>query len=223
MTRAELKSAAKEQIKGNIGRYFLCSLVVMIGYLLIVNLPMQSIVNKMTRDIILGREVSFFPLVCIFIIAFLVASPIELTFVKFELGMTKNEKVKVAGLVEGYKRTGACIALALLTQIFVMLWSLLLIIPGVIKSLSYSMAFFVLAENPEMSGMEALNESKTIMKGHKWELFVLSLSFILWILLGVVTFGLAFIYVLPYMRVTMANFYNSIKPSYNDNFVGEEL
>ena len=164
-----------------------------------------------------------FPLVCIFIIAFLVSAPIELTFVKFELGMTKNEKVKVAGLVEGYKRTGACIALALLTQIFVMLWSLLLIIPGVIKSLSYSMAFFVLAENPEMSGMEALNESKTIMKGHKWELFVLSLSFILWILLGVVTFGLAFIYVLPYMRVTMANFYNSIKPSYNDNFVGEEL
>ena len=62
MTRAELKSAAKEQIKGNIGKYFLCSLIVMVGYFLLVNLPMQSIAKKMARDILLGRDVSFYHL-----------------------------------------------------------------------------------------------------------------------------------------------------------------
>lgn len=223
MTRAELKSAAKEQIKGNIGKYFLCSLIVMIGYFLLVNLPIQAVTKKMTRDILLGRSVSFLPFIFIIIFGFIIAAPIQLSFVKLELGMTKNENIKVSGLIEGYKRTGACIALTLLIQIFVMLWSLLLLIPGIIKSLSYSMAFYVLADNPQMSAMEALNESKEIMKGHKWEFFVLNLSFILWILLGAITFGLAFIYVMPYMRATTANFYNSIKVKTTDNFIENEF
>lgn len=223
MTRAELKSAAKEQIKGNIGKYFLCYLIVMIGYFLLVNLPIQAVTKKMTRDILLGRSVSFLPFIFIIIFGFIIASPIQLSFVKLELGMTKNENIKVSGLIEGYKRTGACIALTLLIQIFVMLWSLLLLIPGIIKSLSYSMAFYVLADNPQMSAMEALNESKEIMKGHKWEFFVLNLSFILWILLGAITFGLAFIYVMPYMRATTANFYNSIKVKTTDNFIENEF
>lgn len=223
MTRAELKSAAKEQIKGNIGKYFLCSLIVMIGYFLLVNLPIQAVTKKMTRDILLGRSVSFLPFIFIIIFGFIIAAPIQLSFVKLELGMTKNENIKVSGLIEGYKRTGACIALTLLIQIFVMLWSLLLLIPGIIKSLSYSMAFYVLADNPQMSAMEALNESKEIMKGHKWEFFVLNLSFILWILLGAITFGLGFIYVMPYMRATTANFYNSIKVKTTDNFIENEF
>lgn len=223
MTRAELKSAAKEQIKGNIGKYFLCYLIVMIGYFLLVNLPIQAVTKKMTRDILLGRSVSFLPFIFIIIFGFIIAAPIQLSFVKLELGMTKNENIKVSGLIEGYKRTGACIALTLLIQIFVMLWSLLLLIPGIIKSLSYSMAFYVLADNPQMSAMEALNESKEIMKGHKWEFFVLNLSFILWILLGAITFGLAFIYVMPYMRATTANFYNSIKVKTTDNFIENEF
>lgn len=223
MTRAELKSAAKEQIKGNIGKYFLCYLIVMIGYFLLVNLPIQAVTKKMTRDILLGRSVSFLPFIFIIIFGFIIAAPIQLSFVKLELGMTKNENIKVSGLIEGYKRTGACIALTLLIQIFVMLWSLLLLIPGIIKSLSYSMAFYILADNPQMSAMEALNESKEIMKGHKWEFFVLNLSFILWILLGAITFGLAFIYVMPYMRATTANFYNSIKVKTTDNFIENEF
>ena len=177
----------------------------------------------MTRDILLGRSVSFLPFIFIIIFGFIIAAPIQLSFVKLELGMTKNENIKVSGLIEGYKRTGACIALTLLIQIFVMLWSLLLLIPGIIKSLSYSMAFYVLADNPQMSAMEALNESKEIMKGHKWEFFVLNLSFILWILLGAITFGLAFIYVMPYMRATTANFYNSIKVKTTDNFIENEF
>jgi uncharacterized membrane protein len=73
------------------------------------------------------------------------------------------------------------------------------------------MTFYVLAEHPEMSGKEAIDESKKIMDGHKWEYFVLSLSFILWYLLGSVTFGIAYIYIIPYISTTITNFYHEIK------------
>jgi uncharacterized membrane protein len=73
------------------------------------------------------------------------------------------------------------------------------------------MSFYILAENPGMTAREALNESKRIMHGHKADYFVLSLSFIGWILLVSVTFGIAAIYVGPYVAATTANFYNAIK------------
>lgn len=73
------------------------------------------------------------------------------------------------------------------------------------------MAGYVLAENPNLTARQALNISKQITKGHKAELFVLGLSFIGWGLLCVITFGIAYIYVMPYMNATITNFYNSIK------------
>jgi len=86
------------------------------------------------------------------------------------------------------------------------------------------MSFYILAENPHMKAREALNESKKIMHGHKWEFFVLNLSFILWILLCMVTMGIALIYVLPYMEATFVNFYNSIKrTSESETIEGEAI
>ena len=73
------------------------------------------------------------------------------------------------------------------------------------------MAFYILAENPDMTAREALNESKLIMNGHKLDFFVLQLSFILWALLTAVTFGIASIYVMPYQQLTFTNFYHNIK------------
>ena len=73
------------------------------------------------------------------------------------------------------------------------------------------MSWYILAENPDMTAREAITESRLIMDGHKFELFVLQLSFIPWILLGSVTFGIAYIWVLPYMQLTMTNFYHNIK------------
>ena len=73
------------------------------------------------------------------------------------------------------------------------------------------MSNFVLAENPDMTAREALNVSKRITKGHKMELFVLSLSFIPWIFLVAFTFGIASVYVVPYMELTITNFYHEIK------------
>ncbi len=95
---------------------------------------------------------------------------------------------------------------------FVMLWCLLLIIPGIIAAYRYSQAIFIMVEDPDKGMMQCIRESKEMMAGHKMEYFILEISFFFWMLLGSVTCGLAYIYVYPYMTVTFANYYNRLKP-----------
>uniref|UniRef100_UPI000AD4E94B DUF975 family protein n=1 Tax=Clostridium sp. NkU-1 TaxID=1095009 RepID=UPI000AD4E94B len=99
-----------------------------------------------------------------------------------------------------------------MVSLLTFLWALLLIIPGIIAAYRYSQAIFIMVEDPSKGIMQCIRESKEMMVGHKWEYFVLELSFILWQLLGLVTCGLAYIYVYPYMKVTFANYYNAVKP-----------
>lgn len=184
MNRAELKAAAKEQIKGNIGMLFLCGLIIAGISLVCAWIPVASI---------------------------LVTPPLSVGMCLVYLGLTEGKKAEVGSLFQGFQVFGKSIWLTILVAVFTFLWMLLFYIPAIIKSFSYSMAFYVLADNPEMTAREALRESKEIMHGHKWELFVLNLSFIPWILLSVVTLGIGLIYVIPYMETTIANFYQSIK------------
>ena len=188
MNRAELKAAAKEQIKGNIGMLFLCGLIIFGIALACAFIPM------------VGGVASF-----------LVTPPLSLGVCMIYLGLTEGKKAEVGTLFQGFQSFGKSIWLTILVAVFTFLWTLLLYIPGINKGLSYSMAFYVLADNPEMTAREALRESKEIMHGHKWELFVLQLSFILWMILGLFTLGFAYIYVIPYMSTTVANFYQKIK------------
>ncbi len=112
----------------------------------------------------------------------------------------------------GYNEAwGKSILLFILIQVFTFLWSLLFIIPGIIKFYSYRMSFFILADNPEISAADALNESKRIMQGHKFDLFMLDVSFIWWYVLTFITLGIASIYVIPYVNTTVTNFYRSLK------------
>ena len=108
--------------------------------------------------------------------------------------------------------------LTIVMGIFVMLWSLLFWFPGIIAYYRY----YILAENPEKGIMDCINESKAMMYGHKMDKFVLDLSFILWYLLAGVTCGIAGIYVTPYVGITNAGFYNSLKygGSYQQNGYG---
>lgn len=188
INRVELKMKAKEEIKGNILMLFVCSLIVSL----------------------IGGALGFIPVVGA-IAAIVIEAPLTLGYTMLYLGMTRGEKVEVGNLFKGFNYFKNSLVLLLLQGIFVFLWSLLFVIPGIIKGLSYSMSFYILAENPEMSGREALDESMRIMEGHKMDLFVLQLSFIPWILLTSVTCGLAGIYVIPYMTQTVANFYLAIK------------
>lgn len=99
----------------------------------------------------------------------------------------------------------------LLTVVYIFLWTLLFIIPGIIKGLSYSMTFFILADNPEIQPQEAIRQSMDMMNGHKWRLFKLYFSFIGWFILSAITFGVGYIFLQPYLQLSIANFYEDLK------------
>ena len=99
----------------------------------------------------------------------------------------------------------------ILRSVFTFLWSLLLIVPGIVKMYGYSMTMYVLADHPEMSATDAIAESQRIMQGNKWRLFCLDLSFIGWLLLCGLTLGILTFWVAPYMETARAEFYESVR------------
>ncbi|MFE4893399.1 DUF975 family protein [Peribacillus butanolivorans] len=102
------------------------------------------------------------------------------------------------------------IGASILQGIFIFLWSLLFIIPGIIKSLSYSQLFFLLKDHPQLTVLEAFSESKKRMKGLKWKYFLMHLSFIGWGILCIFTLGIGLLWLVPYAGTTMAAFYNEL-------------
>lgn len=100
--------------------------------------------------------------------------------------------------------------------IFVFLWSLLFLIPGIIKAYSYAMTPYILKDYPELSANQAINLSRKMMKGHKLDLFILQLSFIGWGILTLFTAGIGTLWLMPYMMTAQAAFYQDIK---NDHII----
>ena len=105
----------------------------------------------------------------------------------------------------------------LLVYLYTILWTLLFIVPGIIKGLAYSLTPFIVKDNPQLSPNQAINLSMKMMKGHKFDLFYLYLSFIGWILLAMLTLGVGLLWVIPYMQTSMAAFYLDVKNDYNNN------
>lgn len=202
MSRAELKQKANEQIKGNIWMLFLISLVMTI----FVGAP-TFIFHRFHLQVV-GSLIELFMI-----------GPISIGYYRVFLGLTKYEKPNFDTFFSGFNVFGKSLALILLVDIFTLLWTLLLFIPGIIKAYSYSQALYILAENPDKTPMQCIRESQEMMQGHKWELFVFELSFILWVLLTVITFGIAGIYTIPYIQAGYTNFYLSIKPSKTSEYV----
>lgn len=109
---------------------------------------------------------------------------------------------------------GAVVGLYFVKGLYLFLWSLLLAIPGMIKAYSYSQAMFILNDNPGIGIDEAITRSREMMNGHKWELVILQSSFLGWAILGVMTVGLAIIYILPIYTMSMFVFYDYVKNGY---------
>lgn len=145
------------------------------------------------------------------IIMFTIGSAVSVGYCQFNLDMVDGIKPRLGTLFSRFSQMKTAILTKLLTLLYVILGYILFIVPGVIMTFSYSMALFVLAENPDMTAREALRESKRIMKGHKWQLFCLNLSFIGWVFLSVLTLGIGFIWALPYASASYAAFYRNAK------------
>ena len=144
------------------------------------------------------------------IVIFVISGPLMLGYYGFCIKLRRGEEVEVSDVFEGFKNFGSAFLLQLLMSIFVLLWTLLLIIPGIIAGIRYSQAFLILYDNPGISPIDALRESKKMMKGNKWKFFILSLSFIGWAILCAFTFGIGSLWLSPYIYVTMVVFYETI-------------
>ena len=130
----------------------------------------------------------------------------------FFLNLLRSQPAKIEDLFDGFRHDVVNNLLAgVLLSVFVALWSLLFVIPGIVKSYSYAMTYYIMKDHPEMSANDAITESRKMMNGNKWRLFCLDFSFIGWILLGALTCGLLYLMVLPYMYAAHAAFYESLK------------
>jgi uncharacterized membrane protein len=147
--------------------------------------------------------------------------PLTLGFIGYYVKKARGESTKLENLFDGFKLFGTSFLLYLLEGIFIALWSCLFIIPGIVKSFSYSMAFYILRDNPDIGALEAITRSRKMMVGYKGKLFGLCLSFIGWGLLCCLSLGIGFLWLCPYISLTVANFYEDLKQNQAINAVGE--
>lgn len=141
----------------------------------------------------------------------LVSSPLLLGYVIFSLSISRNEDAKFKQLFDGFNNFGKAFVTGLLVGLFTMLWTLLLIIPGIIATYSYAMTFYILADDSSIGAMEAISRSKKMMDGNKWNLFCLGCRFIGWGLLCILTLGIGLLWLLPYIQISTTKFYDDIK------------
>lgn len=184
----EMKKIAKAQLNG---KWLLTTGVLVVGSLIL-------------------SAVSF-----TFVGTLLLMGVIEFGFCAYMLSVTRNNDSDFGKLVSGFNRFGDTCVTGILKWLYTGLWSLLFVIPGIIKTYSYAMTTYILHDNPGITANDAITKSRQMMDGHKFDLFVLDLSFIGWYILGVLTFGILIIfYVEPYHQVARANFYEQLRMDY---------
>lgn len=189
MDRATLKQTAKKQMRAQQGTAILIGLVLLL-FTAMPALPFAGI-----------------------IISIFVLYNLSLGASNAYLKIWRGEEAGVGDMFNiGFEQYGRYLGGMLLVQVYTFLWSLLLVIPGIIKAYSYALTPYILREMPDLSVNEAIKLSTRMMNGHKLELFVIGLSFIGWNLLGGLTLGiLNIVYITPYMNTTIAGFYDEVK------------
>lgn len=125
--------------------------------------------------------------------------------------MRAGTEPQINAIFVGFNNYGKTLGTMLLAAIYTWLWSLLLVIPGIIKAYSYAMTPFILNDEPELGADEVICKSMAMMRGHKMKLFLLDLSFIGWILLAILTLGIGFLWLVPWMENARVAFYLDLK------------
>ena len=145
------------------------------------------------------------------LILLLISGPLSLGIAKFTINISRNQEARIEQLFESFSNFKTSTGAYLLTVLFTLLWTLLLIIPGIIAALSYSMTFYIIADDDSIGAMDAIDKSKKMMYGHKWKYFRLLLRIVGLSLLCILTLGIGFLWLLPYAQVSTTKFYEDIK------------
>lgn len=143
-----------------------------------------------------------------------VVLPIAFSYSVAMLQVVRNEED-----IDFFDRMFACFSdgkysrfleISFMKALYTFLWTLLFIIPGIVKSYAYAMTYYIAADNPELSSEECIHQSRMMMKGHKGKLFLLDLSYIGWLILSCFTFGILLLWVQPKMEAAHAHFYQDL-------------
>ena len=145
-------------------------------------------------------------------------------FSLFVMNSVRRSQPAIGNLLDGFGMFPRVLFLIILQIVFIFLWSLLLVIPGIIATYRYSFAVYVMIDHPEMSAMDCLRESKRLTTGYKRQLFLLDLSFIFWFLLTMIPVVgyIAQVYVTPYMESARVLYYEQIRALQGGNTIVQD-
>lgn len=221
--RSQLKENAKAALRVSYWKAFLVSLIsVLVSSQDIFSFNYnqsdfnglsQGIEPFLTLPVITMLFGTFFSLtIASSLISIFVLGPLEVGTQHYFLESTQM-RFRLENITRGFTggRYRNVVMTMLLRNIYIFLWSLLLLIPGIIKSYSYAMVPFLLAENPGIPPSRAIEMSMAMTDGHKWRMFVLTLSFIGWFLLGMLAMVIGVLFVVPYYDTTQAELYVALR------------
>lgn len=155
------------------------------------------------------------------LLVYFILYPMIWGFVVAFLDVARGGGVNIGTLFEGFKDFARIAVTGLLRYVYTVLWMLLLIVPGIIKSYSYSMTDYIMRDDPDIKNNAAIEKSMKMMEGNKMRLFMLDLSFIGWGILSILTLGIGFLFLVPYVSTAHAHFYEDLKQ--NNDWVTSDI
>ena len=211
INRAELKSHAKNQLRGKWG--------LAIGGI-IVTFLIQFVVNILSRF----TEDNIALLIVFTLVSVIISTVMSIGMCRFSLNYAYEDKEpELKDIFSGFPVILKAVGLCILLTLIIFVGMILLIIPGIIFSFMFSQSYYILADDNSKSIVQCLKESAAMMKGYKFKYFVLSLSFLGWTILGLIPLGIGLLWVVPYMNVTMATFYLKVKNNYYEPNVDKSI
>ena len=210
---SELRAQARERLEGQWGTFVLMTfLMLVIQTILQIPGYIGSLLEVLSPENVLA-SLSFSN---ISNILSLLALPLSWGLTVSLLRNHREESVDLENLFDGFRggRYTRVFCALFLVNLFTFLWALLLIIPGIMKAFSYALTPYIIMDEPELTARQAITRSCEIMQGRRWKLFCLYLSFIGWGILCLLTFGIGFLWLVPYMNASVAAFYEDARAEY---------
>lgn len=211
------RDLAAESLSGRMASVVVATLALLVMDFLLgtySNISTNPSISRLVPGV--GSALSNFAWISIFgVVGFLVLMPVRYSYETSFLNVVRDKSVKdlTTRMFSCFntKDYGRAIEVPLLVGVYTLLWTLLFIIPGIVKSYSYAMAIYISKDKPELSAEECIQESRRMMSGYKWKLFVLDLSYIGWLLLCILTCGILSLWVTPKMETAHVLFYEDLK------------
>ena len=210
---SELRAQARERLEGQWGTFVLMTfLMLVIQTILQIPGYIGSLLEVLSPENVLA-SLSFSN---ISNILSLLALPLSWGLTVSLLRNHREESVDLENLFDGFRggRYTRVFCALFLVNLFTFLWALLLIIPGIMKAFSYALTPYIVMDEPELTARQAITRSCEIMQGRRWKLFCLYLSFIGWGILSILTFGIGFLWLVPYMNASVTAFYEDARAEY---------